>query len=387
MSEDKKIINNNEDINIETTKNEDLINDNEVVTKEVENNKDEVVKITTNEKVEEKGIKSKIKNNKNIKSIIAMTLIGGICLGAGFTYGKSVGRTLPATAKHYSANKVVATVGDTKITGEQLKQKMDVLFYINGKTKMTDEEINAYEATFIDYMTTTEVLYLEGKEEGITVEKEDVESEYSNLMFSLQQTFNLTEDDIINKINVPKEDIEKELEKELIATKYIGEASEVTDTEAENYYNNNKDEFFKVRASHILIQNVDDEGNEVSEEQKKENKEKAEDILKQAKEGVDFAQLAKEYSEDISSEDGGDLDFFGKGQMVEPFENAAFSLKNGEIYPEVVETDYGYHIIKKTDEKYEDFETIKEELIYTLGYEKQSNIVDNLMEKYNVEVK
>ena len=120
---------------------------------------------------------------------------------------------------------------------------------------------------------------------------------------------------------------------------------------------------------------------------RKRTKKKAQDILKQAKEGVDFAQLAKEYSEDSSSENGGDLDFFGKGQMVEPFENAAFSLKNGEIYSDVVETDYGYHIIKKTDEKYEDFETIKEELVYTLGYEKQSNILDNLMEKYNVEVK
>ena len=110
-------------------------------------------------------------------------------------------------------------------------------------------------------------------------------------------------------------------------------------------------------------------------------------ILKQAKEGVDFAQLAKEYSQDGSSENGGDLDFFSKDQMVEPFEKAAFSLKNGEIYPEIVETDYGYHIIKKTDETYDDFDTIKEELVYTLGYEKQSNILDNLIEKYNVEVK
>ena len=115
--------------------------------------------------------------------------------------------------------------------------------------------------------------------------------------------------------------------------------------------------------------------------------EKAEEILKQAKNGVDFAQLAKKYSEDTSSENGGDLDFFGKGQMVEPFEKAAFSLKSGELYPEIVETDYGYHIIKKTDEKYDDFDTIKEELVYTLGYEKQSNILDNLIEKYNVEVK
>lgn len=391
MSEDKKIINDNEEIKTESTANEESISNNDVLTeKVVEDNNGESAEIVKNEEKVENSTKSKFKkfiNSKNAKSIIAIAIIGCLCLGIGFTYGKSVGRTLPATSRNYSTNKVIATVGDTKLTGEQLRQKMEPLFYINAKTKMTDEEIDAYEASFIDYMTTTEVLYLEGKAEGITVEKEDIETEYNTLMSSLEQTYNITEDDLINKLNIPKEDIEKELEKELIAVQYIGEASEVTEEEAKNYYDKNKDEFFKVRASHILISNTDDEGNAVSDEQKKKNKEEAEKILKQAKEGVDFAQLAKEYSADSSSENGGDLDFFSKGQMVEAFEEATFSLKSGEIYSEVVETDYGYHIIKKTDEKYEDFDTIKEELVYTLGYEKQSNILDNLIEKYNVEVK
>ncbi len=400
MSEDKKIINDNEEIKAEDTINEEINNkgvldvsteeaveDNEGESELVEENKSENEEIVKNEVVEEKTAKTKLKKIKNTKSIIAMAIVGCICLGAGFTYGKSVGRTLPATSRKYSSSKIVATVGDTKFTGEQLRQKMDPLFYINGKTKLSEEEIDAYESSFIDYMTTTEVLYLEGKAEGITVEKEDVENEYSTLISSLQQTYNLTEDDLINKLNISKEDIEKELEKELIAVEYIGKASEVTEEEAEKYYNNNKDEFLKVRASHILISNTDDEGNTVSDEQKAKNKEEAEKILKQAQQGVDFAQLAKEYSSDSSSENGGDLDFFSKGKMVEPFENAAFSLKNGEIYPEVVETDYGYHIIKKTDEKYDEFSTVKEDLVYYLGYEKQSNILDNLLEKYNVEVK
>ena len=144
-------------------------------------------------------------------------------------------------------------------------------------------------------------------------------------------------------------------------------------------------------ASDFYAECRDDEGNDVSDEQKKKNKEKAEEILKQAKEGVDFAQLAKEHSQDGSSENGGDLDFFSKGQMVEPFEKAAFSLKNGEIYPEIVETDYGYHIIKKTDEKYDDFDTIKEELVYTLEYEKPYMLDNNnlyvLNEIYSLEDK
>ena len=219
MSEDKKIINDNEEIKTESTTNEESVNNDVVIEAVAENNNGESEEIVQSEEVAEKGIKTKIKklkNGKNTKSIIAMAVIGCFCLGVGFTYGKSVGRTLPATSRKYSANKVIATVGDTKITGEQLRQKMEPLFYINAKTKMTDEEIDVYEASFIDYMTTTEVLYLEGKAEGIKVEKEDIENEYSTLMSSLQQTYNITEDELINKCNITKEDIEKELEKELL---------------------------------------------------------------------------------------------------------------------------------------------------------------------------
>lgn len=392
MSEDKKTI--NDDENKQTDQLKDVVVDgnNESVDTNDEKNQASLNQSQNDKKEnlsELETTSNNKRNHKNTKIIIAMALIGCLCLGIGFTSGKSVGRTLPATYRKYSDSKVFATVGDTKITGKQLRQKMEPLFYINAKTKLSDEEIDAYEASMIDYMTTTEVLYLEGKEEGIKADKEDVENEYSNLIASLEESFNISEDDLINKFNIPKEDIEKELEKELIATQYIAQASEVTEKEAQNYYDKNKDEFLKVRASHILIKNTDDEGNAVSDDQKKKNKEQAEEILKQAKDGVDFAQLAKEYSADTSSEDGGDLDFFSKGQMVEPFEEASFSstLKMGEVYPEVVETDYGYHIIKKTDEKYEEFDTIKEDLIYTLGYEKQSNILDNLIEKYNVDVK
>ena len=192
MSEDKKIINDNEEINnkgVLDVSTEEAVEDNEGESELVEENKSENEEIVKNEVVEEKTAKTKLKKIKNTKSIIAMAIVGCICLGAGFTYGKSVGRTLPATSRKYSSSKVVATVGDTKFTGEQLRQKMDPLFYINGKTKLSDEEIDAYESSFIDYMTTTEVLYLEGKAEGITVEKEDVENEYSTLISSLQQTY------------------------------------------------------------------------------------------------------------------------------------------------------------------------------------------------------
>jgi parvulin-like peptidyl-prolyl isomerase len=77
-----------------------------------------------------------------------------------------------------------------------------------------------------------------------------------------------------------------------------------------------------------------------------ESRGKAEDIVKRARGGEDFAALAKEFSTDPSNKDkGGDLGWFGRGAMVKPFEDAAFGLKEGEI-SEVVETPFGFHIIK-----------------------------------------
>ena len=85
-------------------------------------------------------------------------------------------------------------------------------------------------------------------------------------------------------------------------------------------------------------------------------REKAEAIRKRVAAGEDFATVAKAESKCPSAAKGGDLGYFGKGQMVPAFETAAFSLKPGQI-SEVVETQFGYHVIKVTDRK--QAETVK----------------------------
>lgn len=126
-----------------------------------------------------------------------------------------------------------------------------------------------------------------------------------------------------------------------------------TEEDAKAYYEKNKAGYEtpeQVRASHILIKPAPTDPNSDPNEAKAVAKAKAEDLLKQIKEGADFAALAKTNSSCPSAQKGGDLDFFGKGQMVPEFDKAAFELEIGKV-SEVVETQFGFHIIKLTDKK------------------------------------
>jgi hypothetical protein len=103
-----------------------------------------------------------------------------------------------------------------------------------------------------------------------------------------------------------------------------------------------------IRASHLLVQY---QGSDRSSQTrtKDEAKKRAEEALKRAKKGEDFAKLVGEYSDEPGAKErGGDLRKFGRGSMVPPFEDAAFALKVNEISP-VVETSFGYHVIKRTE--------------------------------------
>jgi len=120
----------------------------------------------------------------------------------------------------------------------------------------------------------------------------------------------------------------------------------VPQADIERAYNENINQYEtpeQIRASHILLKTEGKDDAEV--------KGRAEALLKQAKAGADFADLAKKNSEDeATAPNGGDLDFFGRGKMVPEFDQVAFALKPGEI-SDLVKTQFGYHIIKLVDKK------------------------------------
>ncbi|MFH1487482.1 MAG: SurA N-terminal domain-containing protein, partial [Pseudomonadota bacterium] len=141
----------------------------------------------------------------------------------------------------------------------------------------------------------------------------------------------------------------------------------VTDAEVKGYYEDHIEAFKQkkeVKARHILFKLKPD----ASEEEEKASREKASKVLEKARKGEDFASLAKEYSEGPTAEEGGDLGYFSEGQMVKPFEEAAFKMKKGEI-SDLVRTDFGFHIILLED--------IKEARTKTLD-EVGKEIADNL---------
>ena len=164
-----------------------------------------------------------------------------------------------------------------------------------------------------------------------------------------------------------------------------------TDAQVREFYDKNPDKFKQdeaVRASHILFR-VEETADAAT---KKKAMDEAQSVLKQARSGADFAELAKKHSADGSAQQGGDLNFFTRGQMVPPFDQAAFAMKPGEI-SDIVTTQFGYHIIKVSERRPAStvpFEQvsgrIKEFLTEQQKQQKADAFIQSLKQKAKIEV-
>jgi peptidyl-prolyl cis-trans isomerase C len=184
--------------------------------------------------------------------------------------------------------------------------------------------------------------------------------------------------DAVKKADISIDHIKTSIRETLVINKYLegiaGSGATVTEEDLRKAYEQETTGDKTASVRHILLLT---QGK--TEQEKAVARKKIEDILAKAKAGADFAELAKQYSEDPGSkENGGLYSDFPRGQMVKPFEDAAFSVPVGELSG-VVETNYGYHIIKVVDRKKESrpFEEVRAELESRLKQAKQGTIVED----------
>jgi peptidyl-prolyl cis-trans isomerase C len=246
---------------------------------------------------------------------------------------------------------IVARINGETISGVELDRAVKALEGRAGGPVPADQRDRVFRGV-LDEMIGYKLLVQEAKTRKIVVPDSDIEAQVAQIrsQFPNQQQFDqalaaqkMTLQDIRDDAR-SEMSVEKLVEGE-IATKIAVKPEAVTD-----FYQKNQDKFQqgpRVRASHILIsvpQNAD-------AATKQQAKTKAEAILKDLKGGKDFAATAKENSQDPGSAvNGGDLGFFEKGQMVPPFEQAAFALNAGDM-SDLVETQFGYHIIKVAEKQ------------------------------------
>ena len=203
----------------------------------------------------------------------------------------------------------------------------------------------------LEGLITRELLWQEAQKKNFTVTDEELEKALSSAInrFPSEDEFKLR----LAQIGYTEYDYREVLRRQLslreLVQKDITKGLSVSDDEIHAYYQSNSQQFKtpeQIHARHILVK-VEPGAGEAAREVAKR---KIETILKEAIGGADFAELARNHSEGPSGPKGGDLGFFSRGRMVKPFEEAAFSLKAGQISG-VVQTIYGYHIIKVEEKK------------------------------------
>lgn len=209
-------------------------------------------------------------------------------------------------------------------------------------------------------MVLTKVL-----EEKYPVSDKEVDAELAKLKEQYGDQFQM----FLAQNGVQDENAFKDtLRLQLIQDKALSSYIEIPESELKKKYDEMKPE---LKASHILIK----------------DEKTAKDVLQKVKAGEDFAKLAEEYSEDPgSAANGGDLGYFSTGVMTKPFEDAAYSLKVGEI-SDLVQSEFGYHIIKLTDKKeVKPFDEMKDEIRKQLIQEKAQQDPTGVQEKIKKEL-
>lgn len=243
----------------------------------------------------------------------------------------------------------------------------DIMKKDAGNDKTFEEVIKE---NILEKLITEKLITESAKEKNITVTDEELKEQLKNYEEILGGEEKYKE--FLKQNNLTEEYFKDSIKKEMTIDKYKSDyvnGLKISEEEAKKYFEENKDSYVKVRASHILVK----------------TEEEAKKVLDKIKKGEDFHALAATESIDnMSAVKGGDLGFFARGQMVPEFEEAAFSLKPGEV-SEIVQTDYGYHIIKVED-RLENYEDVKDEVLEDLKNQKYQASVKKMRDEAKVKI-
>lgn len=277
-------------------------------------------------------------------------------------------------------NDTIAKINDVKISKDEYN-KIASFLYATGYVQ--EDKNKGINNNILSFIIDNEVAYQDAQRENIKVEDKDLNEKYEDLKETLKS--NSAYKAKLDEVGVNDDFLKSQVKKDLIVSKYkenFMKNIKINDNEIKTYYDNHKDEFTKeeVRASQILISTLDDNNNVVNQEQKEKLKDKAEDILEKLKNNEDFAILAKEYSDDKNSgKDGGDLGYFSKEDKNIDFTNPVFKLEKDQL-SDIIETEYGYHIVKVTDNKRvtKTLEESKEDIKNKILNQKYTQHIDSL---------
>ena len=274
---------------------------------------------------------------------LIMTVVA-ICLLAGPAWSAD---------KEASSGKEAASVNGIPISKSQYERELSG-FQKRAEQKgrqLSDADIVTVKKRILENLIDAELLYQQSQKQKVKVDEQAVNEQFETIKkrFPDEAAYKKA----LEGMGVSEKEIRTQIQRGLAINQLLDTDVRpkitVTEEESKKFYNDNPNLFQQpeqAKASHILIKVAPN----AEESQKKQARKKIETIQKKVRQGEDFGSLAKANSEGPTAQRDGDLGYFIRGQMVKPFEDAAFALNVGEV-SEIVETQFGYHLIKLTDKK------------------------------------
>lgn len=250
-----------------------------------------------------------------------------------------------------TVNGQAVSVKDYNRSLAQAKKQYSMRFQVDFKSDQGKQMLSGIQRSIVNQLVDQKLLLIEAEKRGFKASDTEIDLKLADVKKQFPDDaafqkaiadYGLTPADLKDQISkgVAIEKLQKDVTKDL----------NVTDAQVADFYAKNKAQFKhgdEVRASHILIK-FDEAAKDKAKDAARALA-KIKELQAKLKAGGDFSELAKQNSDDPGSKvQGGDLGFFGKGQMVPEFEKSAFSLKNGQI-SEPIKTTYGYHLIKRVE--------------------------------------